>query len=215
MQFQGLKCLAMYQICHTGAKLSFMGNEFAQFIEWRFSEPLEWFLLDYDRHRTHLEFIRELNQTYLKEAPLWKDNFGWDGFAWIDADNGEQSVVSFYRTDTETGKHIICILNLCPCDYPVYEIGVPDHGYYEEILNSDDVRFGGEGRVNADRMKTTPSEKHGCAQSLSFHLPPLSGLLLKCTRKLKRPEPKPEKSSAAKKDARTEKAKTEKQKRKN
>jgi len=184
-QFRELKLLAMYQMCHTGAKLNFMGNEIAQFIEWRYYEGIEWFLLGYDNHRMHQEFIRSLNMFYRNEPALWKDDSDWDGFSWIDADNGEQSVLSFYRTDPDSTSRIVCVLNLAPVDYPEYELGTPDHGIYREILSSDQTEFGGEGRLNPGDLKTDGKPRHGCGQSMTFRLPPLTGILFRCTKKIK------------------------------
>ena len=84
-QFAGLRLLAMYQMTHPGGKLNFMGNEFGQFIEWRYYDELEWFLLDYASHRNHQAFIRALNHVYVKEKALWSCDHSWQGFSWIDA----------------------------------------------------------------------------------------------------------------------------------
>ena len=189
-QFAGLRVLAMYQICHPGAKLSFMGNEFGQFIEWRFYEPLEWFLLDFDGHRKHLDFIRMLNLLYLKTPALWRENFGWEGFRWIDADNRSQSILSFVRTDTVTGDICVCIFNMSTIDFPEYGIGVPEYGIYRELLSTNSERFGGSGTVNDTPIRTTTDANHGFDQTLMFHLPPLSGIIFGLTERMKNPAKK-------------------------
>lgn len=189
-QFAGLKSLALYQMCHTGAKLNFMGNEIGQFIEWRFAEPLEWFLLDYDQHRKHHDFIRALNHLYLDESPLWKDNSSWDGFHWIDVNNNTQSVLSFYRTDPETGEHLICIINFSLTDFGEYDTGVPEYGIYREIISTDDERFGGQGRTNSSELRAHDNAMHGFEQRITLRLAPLTGVILKCTRKLHHPQKK-------------------------
>ena len=94
-QFANLRLLYLYQMTHSGAKLNFMGNEMAQFIEWRFAEQLEWFLLDYEKHAQYQHFVSQLNQLYLREPALWRQNYSWDGFKWLEADNAEQSVLLF------------------------------------------------------------------------------------------------------------------------
>ena len=193
-QFAGLRLLAMYQMCQPGAKLSFMGNEFGQFIEWRFYEALEWFMLDYDQHRKHHDFIKTLNHLYLDTPALWHDSFGWDGFRWIDANNNMQSVLSFARIDKENNGLVICVLNMTPTDYPSYSIGVPEYGIYKEILSSDEERFGGSGVTNPGEIETDLTGMHGCEQSVAFHLPALSGIILRLEKKLTRPEPEPAKA---------------------
>lgn len=189
-QFAGLRLLALYQIGHTGAKLNFMGNEFGQFIEWRFAEPLEWFLLDYDQHRKHQDYVRTLNHLYLDESALWKDNSSWDGFHWIDANNSPQSVISFYRTDSDADKNLICIINFSQSDFAEYDTGVPEYGIYEEILSTDDERFGGLGRTNNEPIHSSDKGMHGYEQLITIRLAPLTGILLKCTRRLPRPKKK-------------------------
>lgn len=196
-QFAGLRVLAMYQICHPGAKLSFMGNEFGQFIEWRFYEALEWFLLDFESHRKHLDFIQMLNLLYLKTPALWKDNFSWDGFRWIDADNRSQSVLSFVRTDSGSGNLCVCVFNMSTIDFPVYSIGVPEYGIYRELLSTDSERFGGSGTAASPSIMTTPDINHGMDQSITFHLPPLSGIIFSLAEKKVNPAKK--KKAAAKK----------------
>jgi len=97
-QFAGLRALSLYQITHTGAKLNFMGNEIAQFIEWRYYEGIEFFLAQqFDNHRKHQDYIKSLNKLYKKEAALWECDFDWHGFEWIDADNYEQNIISYMR----------------------------------------------------------------------------------------------------------------------
>ncbi|MBO4331439.1 MAG: 1,4-alpha-glucan branching protein GlgB, partial [Oscillospiraceae bacterium] len=100
-KFMGLRLLMLYQLCHPGAKLNFMGSEIAQFAEWDHEKGVEWFMTDYPAHREHREFVRALNAFYLKESCLWEKDGGWDGFEWIDADDAENCVVSFVRKGTK------------------------------------------------------------------------------------------------------------------
>lgn len=94
----------------SGGMLNFMGNEIAQFIEWRYDEPLEWFLLSYNTHAGHRQFVRELNALYRKEKALWEQDRGWEGFQWMDADNWEQGILSFCRR-AKDGETVLCVLN--------------------------------------------------------------------------------------------------------
>ena len=162
--------------------MQFMGNEFGQFIEWRFYEPLEWFLLDYDAHRRLMDYVRVLNHFYLEETTLWADNDSWNGFKWIDADNSGQSILSLIRIDEEKGNFCVIVLNLKPVDYPEYDIGVPSSGWYREVFSTDRKDFGGNGAVNSGNIIAKAKPLHGFDQRITVHLPALSGIVLKPVR---------------------------------
>ena len=177
-QFAGVRLLPMYAACHPGGMLSFMGNEFAQFIEWRDYEELEWFLLQYETHAGVQRFIRELNHTYRREKALWEIDNGWDGFDWIDADNNEQGILSFVRK-AKDGSAVLCVLNFRPESHESFRLGVPLAGAWQEILSSDDTRFGGSGKTNQRRLHTKKIPSHGRDASLVLTVPPLGGTLIK------------------------------------
>lgn len=176
-KFAGLRLLNMYQMCHPGAKLSFMGNEFGQFIEWRYYESLEWFLLDYDSHRQVREFIRDMNKVYVSEKSLWGDSYSQRGFKWLDPDNNGQSVLSFIRSCDKDFS--ITVLNMCPSSYEKYRIGVPYMGTYKEIINSDAEKYGGSGVVNTGFLEAEEIPMHGQPYSIELRLPALGGTLIK------------------------------------
>ena len=177
-QFAGARLLPLYAACHPGGMLSFMGNEFAQFIEWRDYEELEWFLLQNATHAGVQAFIRELNHVYRAEKALWEIDNSWDGFDWIDADNNEQGILSFVRK-AKDGSAILCVLNFRPESHESFRLGVPLAGAWQEILSSDDTRFGGSGKTNPRRLHTKKIPSHGRDQSLVLTVPPLGGTLIK------------------------------------
>ena len=96
-KFASLRTLFMYQMSHPGAKLNFMGAEFGQFIEWRFYEQLEWFMLDYESHRLLQDYVSKLNRFYIDHGQLWKDDHTWAGFEWIAADDTVNNVFVYAR----------------------------------------------------------------------------------------------------------------------
>ncbi len=183
-KFKNLKLLALYQITHPGKKLNFMGNEIGQFMEWRFYEEVEWFLLNYPIHDSHREFVKKLNLIYLKEEALWHYDGSWDGFQWIDADNRDQSIYSYIRKGKK--DFIITILNFTPVAYEKFRLGVPEEGEYRIILNSDEEIYDGKGIKNKKYIKTEKVKMHNCDYSIELKLPGLSGLLLKKKTKRKR-----------------------------
>ncbi len=185
-QFAGLRLLAMYQMTHSGSKLNFMGNEFGQFIEWRFYEGLEWFMLEYDTHSKHKEFIKKLNHLYLKEKSLWQENFDWKGYRWIDADNSQQGILSYIRRGENEDDYLVILLNFQPDTYTNYRVGVPEPVYYKEIFNSDAEEYGGSGKINPRAVKAKPIPMHGMDYSISITVPPLGGTILRPGNKKKK-----------------------------
>ncbi len=177
-KFAGLRVLYLYQMCHPGKKLLFMGGELAQFIEWRYYEGLEWFLLDYPMHRKFKEFIRQVNQLYLKERSLWEQDDSWAGFQWLEPNNASQSVYVFLRK-AKNNEFILVALNFKPDFYPEYRLGVPAAGNYYELLNSDEPVFGGSGQLNPQPVEAEPVPWQGQEYSILVKLPPLAGVLFK------------------------------------
>ena len=182
--FAGARLLQMYAAAHPGGMLNFMGNEFAQFIEWRDYEPLEWFLLGYETHAGVQRFVRELNHLYRKEKALWDDDHSWEGFRWIDADNSKECILSFVRRSRD-GETILCLLNFRPESREDWRIGVPLPGSWRELLSSDEERFGGSGKTNPKTLRTEKVPSQGQEQSLVLTVPPLGGTFIKFTGEVK------------------------------
>jgi 1,4-alpha-glucan branching enzyme len=179
-KFAGLRMLALYQMTHSGGKLNFMGNEFGQFIEWRFYEGLEWFLLDYPNHARQQTFIKALNHLYLDEPSLWQRDFTWEGYQWLDADNRQQSILLYTRKGKRPNDVTVIAINFNTDSYFDYRIGVPKAGQYKELLNTDETRFGGSGlHSNAAPVASEKVPAHGQADSIRVTVPPLGGVILK------------------------------------
>ncbi len=178
-QFAGLRLLYLYQMTHPGAKLNFMGNEIGQFIEWRYYESIEWFLTKYDHHRMHQEFVKALNKLFLKERGFWENNHSWEGFRWLDANNSEQSILSFIRKAKNAKDDLVVLINFRPDVYTEYRIGVPEKGRYKEIFNTDETSFGGSGKRNPFLLETEDVHWQGMEQSVKVTVPPIGGIVLK------------------------------------
>lgn len=171
-KFSNLRAFYAYMMAHPGKKLSFMGNEFAQFAEWNYENELEWFMLEYDLHKKMQKFVKDLNAFYLKNKPLWENDSDWQGFKWISNDDCNNSVISFMRTDKE-GNGIIAVCNFCPVERKNYKIGAPEKGVYRPVFSTDYVKYGGLG-TRLRKVKTKDTAMHGFKQSISITLPPLS-----------------------------------------
>ncbi|SDC28007.1 1,4-alpha-glucan branching enzyme [Pelagirhabdus alkalitolerans] len=174
-KFRTLRLMMLYQYTHPGKKLNFMGNEIAQFIEWRYYEPIEWFLLDYPNHQDHQSFMQQLNKLYLRENALYSKDFESSGFEWLDADNSDQSIFSYIRQGEDEEKLII-LLNFTPIHYDAFRIGVPAPGDYRVVIQSDQPPYKPE-RIRY--IKSEPIPLHGKKHSIELSIPGTTGMILK------------------------------------
>ena len=157
----------------------FMGGEFGQWREWSEERSLDWHLLDEDDKHVRLqEFVKRLNQTYLKEVALYEEDYSWDGFDWLDLHDAQRSILAFSRIAPSTGETIYVACNFTPVPRENYRIGVSELGEYKEILNSDDQKFGGSGLINVN-ITASDYPWHDRPYSLEFTLPPLAVIYLK------------------------------------
>ena len=171
-KFDNLRAFYAYMMAHPGKKLLFMGQEFAQFIEWNYEQPLDWFLLTYDTHKNMQNYVKELNKFYLKNTPLFEIDYSWEGFSWISNDDNSQSIISFRRID-KSGNEIICVCNFVPVSRENYRIGVPNKGNYKPVFCSDYKKFGGK-TENLPTYKSEPTPMHGYGNSISIDIPAMS-----------------------------------------
>lgn len=174
-----IKLLYGYMYGHPGKKLLFMGSEFAQINEWNWQWQIEWHLLDDEAHRGVTNFIRDLNSLYKKEKALYEVDFHWNGFEWIDFSDSEQSIISFIRKSKNNREFLIFIFNLTPVPRFNYRIGVPEEGFYKELLNSDSYIYGGSNLGNNGGVWSQNYPFHGKPHSIELTLPPLAVLILK------------------------------------
>ena len=154
------------------------GCEFAQFIEWNYKQQLDWMLLDYDAHRQMQDFVRTLNKFYLDTPALWQVEDSWDGFNWLAHDDHARNIIVFRRTD-EKGGEIVVLCNFAPVTREHYRVGVPDATSYDEVFNTDDVRFGGSGVVNTGAIRVRKIPDHDMKQSIELTVPPLAAVYLR------------------------------------
>ena len=172
-KFAGLRALYGYTMAHPGKKLLFMGGEIAHFIEWKFDDQLDWFLLDYERHPEVQRCVRELNHLYKNTPALYQIDDSWDGFQWLNADDRDHSIVSFVRYDRD-GNAIACVTNYTPVFYPEYRLPLPEQGTLTEIFNTDRDVFGGSNQYNAWTVEAESIPCNNHPYSTIICVPPLS-----------------------------------------
>ena len=181
-RFANLRAFFGYMWGHPGKKLLFMGGEFGQWSEWNYKESLDWHMLEPPsdpRHKQLQTFVQDLNRIYLEEPALSVLDCEAEGFAWIDCHDSDNSVVSFLRRSKQSEDTLVFICNFTPVTRPGYRLGVPDAGEYYEVINSDDIRYGGSGQVNTNAMPSGPLYWQSCPHSIMLTLPPLSTVILK------------------------------------
>ena len=178
-QFANLRAYYGFMYGFPGKKLLFMGSEFAQGREWNYNEGLDWFLLEQEGgwHKGVQDFVRELNHVYKDTAPLYQLDQWPEGFEWLVADDGDNSVFVFERRDRE-GNRVIVISNFTPVVREGYRFGVNSAGEYREILNSDDLHYKGSGVSAGATVETEEVWSHGKPNSLSVTVPPLATVYL-------------------------------------
>ncbi|MGN0602251.1 MAG: 1,4-alpha-glucan branching protein GlgB [Oscillospiraceae bacterium] len=196
-KFAQAKMFFAYMMAHPGKKLMFMGSEFAQFREWDFENPLEWFMIEeYENHRNFQKFTKNLNHFYLDHPQFWENDFSWEGFNWISNDDYRQSIIVFRRFDRK-GNEIIVVCNFVPVGRTSYCFGVPYKGTYTEVFNttSPDGSPITNGTVGS---KAVPM--HGFDNSICIDIPAFSVMYftVKKSPARKKTEKKTEKSKTVK-----------------
>ena len=182
-KFANLRAYLGFMWGHPGKKLLFMGGEFGQRREWCHDRSLDWHLLDQaepqsTRHRGLQSLVADLNRELRRSPALYQSDVDADGFTWIEADNHGHSVFVFLRTTATQDDQVLVVCNLTPFVHEQYRIGVPGHGYYRELLNTDSHHFGGSGAGNLGGVTSDPIPSHGMPCSVSVCLPPLATLWL-------------------------------------
>ena len=174
-----LRALYGYLYGHPGKKLMFMGSEFGQWREWNYDESLDWNLLQDPLHAELARYVRDLNLIYRAEPALYDLDYHPDGFRWIDCNDNENSVISLVRYARDPNDALVMIFNFTPVPRAEYRIGVPQPGYYAELLNSDGSIYGGSNLGNGGGVQSEGIAAHGFDHSLRLTVPPLGCLYLK------------------------------------
>jgi 1,4-alpha-glucan branching enzyme len=176
-RFANLRAYFGFMWTHPGKKLLFMGGEFAQEHEWNHDIGLQWQLLGDPFHAGVQRLVRDLNRLYRSTPALHQRDCDGDGFAWIDAANGAESVISFLRRGTDPAALAVTICNFTPVPRENYRIGVPRAGFYREAINTDSLDYGGSGIGNFGGIEAEAVPMHGHLYSLRLWLPPLAALI--------------------------------------
>lgn len=177
-QAANLRAYYGFMYGHPGKKLNFMGNEFAQGIEWNHQGQLDWYLLEYERHQGMQNLFRDLNRLHRDEPALHERDCDPAGFRWINHDDAASSVFSFARY-AENGDVIVAVTNMTPTPHNHYRIGVPSGGRYDVILNTDSHYYGGSNFDVGDTFHAFSESVNGLPFAVDIRIPPMATLFLK------------------------------------
>jgi len=178
-KFANLRLLYGYMYAHPGKKLLFMGGEIAQRDEWYHEKSLDWHLLEYESHRAIQRWVKDLNNIYRNELALHELDCEPSGFEWIDFNDSIHSVISFLRKGKNSKNIILVVCNFTPVPRFNYILGVPENGYWKEILNSDSEVYGGSNHGNIGGVEASMTPSHGRPYSISVTVPPLGLIFFK------------------------------------
>ena len=180
-KFAGLRALYGYTMAHPGKKLLFMGGEFAQFIEWKDDDQLDWFLLLYEKHPQMQKYVAQLNRFYKSTPALYRADDGWTGFQWLAVHDSERSVVVFLRSAGRCDS-VACVTNFTPAFYGQYRIGLPYDCVLTECLNSDRAEFAGSNQYNAASLRAEKIPFEDQPYSCLICVPPLATVYFRVKR---------------------------------
>ncbi len=187
-KFASLRVLYGYQFGHPGKKLTFMGSEFGQFIEWNWKQGLDWLLLDYPRHVELQRYMRELNLLYTSTPAMYELDRSWEGFKWLNVDDAGRSSVAFLRSAPGAKSYLVCVCNFTPVSYEDFVIGLPQAGSLKEVLNSDELRFGGKGLGNPQLIRSRKEGFLDMEHSAAICLPAMTALFFRFSPKKEKKE---------------------------
>jgi 1,4-alpha-glucan branching enzyme len=166
-----LRALYGFMWAHPGKKLLFMGSEFAQNDEWNENAGLQWYLTEYAEHQGVQKTVAELNSIYRSTPALWEKDTNPEGFTWLVGNDGAANIVAFARWD-EYASALVSVTNFSPVPHESYQLPFPSAGIWREVVNTDDVAFGGSGVSNEQLIV-------GASQIASVRIPPLSTVWFK------------------------------------
>ncbi len=170
-KFENLKAAYAFMMGHSGKKLLFMGQDFAQLREWSEKRELDWYLLAEKEHQQMQSWVRDLLHLYRRRKAFYEQDNTWEGFEWINADDRDRSIYSFVRHAKGGRQNLLFVISFTPVARDDYRVGVPKRKQYRLILNSDEEKYGGTGKKRPAVYKAEKSECDGRPYSFAYPLP--------------------------------------------
>ena len=168
-KFANLKVGYTFMLGHPGKKLLFMGQDFGQFHEWDEKVCLDWYLTKEPFHADLQNYVKGLLTLYHKYPALYRLDEEYDGFQWINANDGDRSIFSFIRRDETQKKNLLFICNFTPVDRDDYRVGVPKRGTYTLLLDQEHGYYKRGDKIS--HYRSIKSECDGQPYSFAYPLP--------------------------------------------
>ena len=168
-KFANLKVGYTFMLGHPGKKLLFMGQDFGQFHEWDEKVSLDWYLTKEPFHADLQNYVKGLLTLYHKYPALYRLDEEYDGFQWINANDGDRSIFSFIRRDETQKKNLLFICNFTPVDRDDYRVGVPKRGTYTLLLDQEHGYYKRGDKIS--HYRSVKSECDGQPYSFAYPLP--------------------------------------------
>ena len=170
-KFKNLMAGYAFMMGHSGKKLLFMGQEFAQVQEWSEARELDWYLLEDPNHKKVQDWVKELLHLYTSNPCMYEQDTSWAGFEWINADDRDRSIFSFVRKSKDGKNNLLFVINFTPVAREDYRVGVPKNKTYKLVLNSEDPKFNGTDKDRKESYKAVKKECDGRKYSIAYPLP--------------------------------------------
>ncbi|MCD8037352.1 MAG: 1,4-alpha-glucan branching protein GlgB [Clostridiales bacterium] len=180
-KFANLRAAYGFMYMYPGKKLLFMGNDIGQYSEWSEERSIDWHILENERNAGLNLYLQDLFKLYKKEPALWERDTYPEGFEWIECDDAANSILAFTRYSSKREELMVAVCNFTPQTIIGYNIGVPYEGYYKEVLNSDDEKYGGSGMINKKAVKSKNEPCNRCGHRITINLAPLSTAIFTLT----------------------------------
>ena len=170
-KFKNLMAGYAFMMGHSGKKLLFMGQEFAQVQEWSEARELDWYLLEDPNHKKVQDWVKALLHLYTSNPCMYDQDTSWAGFEWINADDRDRSVFSFVRKSKNGKNNLLFVINFTPVAREDYRVGVPKNKTYKLVLNSEDPKFNGTDKDRKESYRAVKKECDGRQYSIAYPLP--------------------------------------------
>jgi len=177
-KFANLRLMYTYMFMHPGAKLLFMGNEFAATKEWNYTTELQWDLLKIESHAGMCKTVQALNEIYKNNPALYELQFDPTGFEWVEINKREEAVIAFKRKGLKPENDVLVVMNMTPVPRHQFPIHVQGKKVWSAIFNSDAKIYGGAGDLTNTSIKVTAQDEKGDWNELLLNLPALSAIVL-------------------------------------
>ena len=176
-KYAGVRALFAYQWAHPGKKLTFMGNELAQWGEWDHDNSIDWDCLNWQEHASVQRLVADLNKLYKQTPAIWSQDFTPDGFQWLTSDDADHNTLSFVRIGTK-GEECVVVVNFSGEAWSDYQVALPHGGRWTEVLSTDSTVYGGSGISNGT-FEADAGEYHSRPASARITIPALAAVFLK------------------------------------